>query len=194
MDRDANQIAPSERLAARGRVLRAPVFASAALSCLLAASAASAATDVQGTPYDLQLNVRDATIVEILNALSKRFKVTYRVLSPDARVLTGVYSGTLRDTLIRVLEGNDYVLALSDTHLEILVLGASTHKPETPSPNKAATAPTLVPAAAASVARSTAPATSLAHSRPASVSNLNASLSAVSAPPLSSFVVAPTTR
>jgi hypothetical protein len=51
--------------------------------------------------------------------LSKRFKVTYKRLSDNARVLTGLYSGTLRDTLRRVLDGNDYILVLSDMRLEI---------------------------------------------------------------------------
>jgi hypothetical protein len=39
--------------------------------------------------------------------------------------VTGVYSGTLRQVLARILDGNDYIVKVSDSGIEVLVLGAS---------------------------------------------------------------------
>jgi hypothetical protein len=71
------------------------------------------------------LTVQNASITEILDALTTRFKVTYKVRSPTSRPLTGNYSGTLREMLTRVLDGNDYILELSDGGCKILILGVS---------------------------------------------------------------------
>lgn len=144
--------------------------ASVALSFLLSVNAASAATDIQGTLEDLRLNVENATIIEILNALSTRFKFTYKVLAQNDRPVTGLYSGSVRETLKRVLDGNDYVLGSSDSGLKILILGAS---------NISGTPP-LQPASKVTSAP--------ASSRPAGMVSVNPSLSTASPPPLSSYV------
>src|SRR5690349_5375679 len=94
---------PLTSLAGRAQVLGASIAL-----WLLVLNPASAATDIQGTPDDLRLNVNNATLAEVLDALSTRFKVTYKLRSHNPRILTGRYSGTLRDTLTRILDGNDY--------------------------------------------------------------------------------------
>src|SRR5262249_1277712 len=92
---------------------------------LVVLSSASAATDIQGTADNVRLKIDNATLVEVLNALSNRFNISYRLRSHNPRVLTGHYSGTLRETLTRILDGNDYFLELSDKGLEVIVLGTS---------------------------------------------------------------------
>jgi hypothetical protein len=141
-----------------------------ALMFLLNVNSATAATDIQGTADNLRLDTRNATIVEILNALSSRFRFTYTVRSQSARPLTGIYSGTLHGTLTRVLEGSDYVLTLSERGLEILVLGTS-------NPSGAAA---QMPASQATPAPTS--------SNPATAANPNPSLSTSSPPPLSDYV------
>jgi len=182
MGRHANFIVQNQALVALGARARL-VSASIALALLLSVSLASAATEIQGTPDDLQLKLENATIIEILNALSTRFNVTFKARSHNPRLLTGVYSGTLRETLTRVLNGNDYILEISDEGLEILILGAS--EQQTPPQRQVATAPAVSPTAPPP-ARTTQPATSIASSRPAGVPNATPS-----APPLSSFAVVP---
>jgi hypothetical protein len=170
-------------LAARARLLSASI----ALALLLSVSSAPAATEIQGAPDDLQLKLENATIIEILNALSARFKVTFKARSHNPRVLTGIYSGTLRETLTRILNGNDYILEISDRGLEILILGAS--EPQNPPQRQVATAPAAAPTVSPTApppVRTTQPATSMASSRPAGVPNATPS-----APPLSSFAVVP---
>src|SRR5262249_6947518 len=122
MDYRGNFIAQNVRLTALSGCAR--VLSASIALWLLVLSSASAATDIQGTPDDLRLNVSDATLVEVLNALSSRFNVSYKLHSHNSRVLTGQYSGTLRATLTRILDGNDYFLEISDKRLEIIVLVA----------------------------------------------------------------------
>jgi len=147
--------------------------ASVALAVLLNASPAPGATDIQGAADDLHLNAQDATIVEILDALSARFKLTYKMRSHNERPLTGMYSGTLLKTLTRVLAGHDYILELTDSGLEITILGAS---------NLASASTQTPPSSQATTAR--------VEVRPASVANPNPSPSGPSPPPLSSYLPA----
>lgn len=183
---------------ARMRLLRAAV----ALSLLLTASPAFAATDIQGTPDDLRLDVQNATIDEILNALAARFKLTFTTHSHSLRALTGTYSGTLRKTLTRILDGNDYIMELSDRGFEIVILGASTAEQQNLAARQLATAPAATPTAPApapapghapgqTTSHPTPPAASVARTRPLGVPNPNPSVSSASVPPLSRFAVVP---
>lgn len=161
--------------------------ASIGLFFLLSVSSASAGTDVRGTPDDLQLKVENASIVEILNALSARFKITFKARSHNPRVLTGTYSGTLRETLTRVLDGNDYILERSERGLEITILGASGTEQQNAQRQPVVTASASPPLAPAPVPATTP---KPAVSRPATALNAGPSPSA-SVPPLSSFAVVP---
>ena len=151
----------------RARTLRAFV----ALSYILTVGPAFALTDIQGAADDLRVNVQDATIIEILDALSDRFKFTYTVRSHSDRQLNGIYSGTLHETLTRVLDGNDYIVKLSDSGFDIVVLGPSN--------------PTI---GVAQLPRRSQVTSAPASSSPAGVANPNPSLPTSSPPPLSSYL------
>ncbi len=153
---------------------------------LLSVSSASAATDIQGTSDDLQLNVQNATIVEILNALSARFKVTFKARSHNPRLLTGAYSGTLRETLTRILDGNDYILERSDRGLEITILGASGTEQQNAPRQPAVTASASPPLSPAPLPATTPKPTAV--TRPTSAAGPSPS---ASVPPLSSFAIVP---
>ena len=101
------------------------ILLSLSLSFLFGMRAASAATQIDGAADGLRVNARDATIIEILDALKSRFKLTYHAHSYDRQPLTGIYSGTLRAALGQILEGNNYVLKSSGEGLEVLIFGAS---------------------------------------------------------------------
>jgi hypothetical protein len=140
-----------------------------ALSFILNVGSASALTDIQGAADDLRVNAQDATIIEILDALSGRFKFTYAVRSHSGRSLNGIYSGTLHETLTRVLDGNDYIVKLSESGVDIVVLGPSN----------------------ATIGVAQLPQRSPVASAPASstpVANPNPTLPTVSLPPLSSYL------
>ena len=145
--------------------------ACAALSFLLSVNLASAATDIQGAADDLRIKAQNATIVEILDVLKTRFKLVYRARSFNSRPLTGIYSGTLRETLARILVGNDYILDSSDNGLEIIILGTSN-----------------IPGATAQVPPPSEVTTAPASFSPPGVVKPNPSLSPSSPPPLSNYL------
>ena len=92
---------------------------------LIAASwPASAATDVRGEPQNVQLRAENASTKEVLDALSAKFKLNYKLPPTINRSLTGIYSGSLRQVLARILDGNDYIVISNDS-VEVVVLGAS---------------------------------------------------------------------
>jgi hypothetical protein len=84
-----------------------------------------AATDVQGQPDHVQVQAENATVGEVLHALSGKFGLSYKIPEDVARTITGTFSGTLRQVLDRLLDGNDYIVNASDGSLEVLVLRAS---------------------------------------------------------------------
>jgi hypothetical protein len=94
-----------------------------ALSATL--GAASAATEVRGQPDEMQLRAENASTREVLDALSVTFKLTYKLPPNIGRNVTGLYSGTLHQVLGRILDGNDYIVKVSDNGVEVVVLGAS---------------------------------------------------------------------
>jgi hypothetical protein len=94
---------------------------------------ASASTEVRGHLDEMQVQSENAPVKEVLDALSAKFKLRYRMRADVGRVLSGLYTGTLRQVLSRVLDGNDYILNISDDGVEVTVLGAS-QTPGMPSP------------------------------------------------------------
>lgn len=85
----------------------------------------SAATEVSGHPNQMQVNAENASIREVLDALFAKFKVSYKLPPNVSRNVTGHYSGSLRQVLGRILDGNDYIVTVSGGSIEVVVFGAS---------------------------------------------------------------------
>ena len=85
----------------------------------------SASTEVRGQVNEMQLRAESASIREVLNALSATFKLTYKLPPNIDRTVTGLYLGSLRQVLSRILDGNDYIVNVSDNGIEVVVLRAS---------------------------------------------------------------------
>ena len=77
---------------------------------------------VQGNAENMRLEVRDATITEILNALREHFSLRFRG-TPASGAVTASYAGPLRAVLARVLEGYDYVIGPHGSAVEVIILG-----------------------------------------------------------------------
>ena len=103
-------------------LVRAAVFTAVIGSML---GPASAASEVEGEPNAVKLRAENASIREVLDSISAKFKVSYRLPPTLTRSMTGEYSGTLNQVLARILDGNDYVVDMSDDTVRIVVLGAS---------------------------------------------------------------------
>jgi hypothetical protein len=84
-----------------------------------------AATTVRGQLTDMQLQTKDASIREVLDALSSAFKLTYKLPPNVSRQVSGVYTGTLHQVLRRILDGDNYIVEMSDGSTKVLVLGRS---------------------------------------------------------------------
>jgi hypothetical protein len=78
---------------------------------------------VQGDVRDVRVEVRDATVAEILAALAERFALRYRG-SPGNGGITATFEGPLRRVVTHVLAGHNYVIAARGGGLEVIVLGA----------------------------------------------------------------------
>lgn len=98
------------------------------------AEPAASVADIQGRLDDLQLRAENASVQQILDALSRKSKLTYSLPSNTARQVTGRYSGTINQILSRVLDGHDYIIEVSEDGLKISVLSAPSALPRS-SPN-----------------------------------------------------------
>jgi hypothetical protein len=154
---------PADRgkpLSRRGRVAIGPIV----IAALLSAAPASAETQVRGQSDNIYLQAENASIGEVLAALSAEFKLTYKLASSPGRTVTGVYSGPLQQVLVRVLDSHDYFIKNLDDSVDVVVLGASSMSAQ-PSPIAA-----LAPSAAVNGGRpSVAPPTTSASVAPSSV-------------------------
>ena len=112
-----------------GRISAATALATPVLAVMLIMSAAPAlaAATVRGQPANMQLQTENASIGEVLNALSSAFKLKYKLPPNVGRKVSGHYAGTLHQILARVLDGNDYIVKVSDAGIEVTVLGESSN-------------------------------------------------------------------
>ena len=86
---------------------------------------ARAGTEVLGQPDAMQLRAEHASTSEVLAALAASFKLTYSLPPNINRNLNGLYSGSLRSVLVRILDGTDYFIKNAEYGIEVIVLRAS---------------------------------------------------------------------
>ncbi len=95
------------------------------LAALLSAVAlpVHAEVRVSGNADALTVEMREASADEVLAALRASFNVQYRTFGAINRVVTGTYTGTLRQVLARLFDGQNYVIRPSTNGVEIAVFG-----------------------------------------------------------------------
>ena len=113
---------------------------------LLPADSVCAEILVTGEADDIQIEISDASIEEVLNALSTKFGLRYRSTAPLGRRITGIHGGSLQRVVARLLDGTDFVVKTSPDGVEVTVYGAG--KPE-----EALSSKTVQPAAISSPAK-----------------------------------------
>lgn len=93
-------------------------------TALLAAGngAACAQVQVSGRTDAVRIEAADATLREVLDALSASFNLNYR--SDDAldNRMTGTFGGPLPRVTARVLDGYDYAMKIMPQGIDVLVL------------------------------------------------------------------------
>src|SRR5262249_8212896 len=76
---------------------------------------------VQGPADDVRVEANGATVVQILAALGEHYPVRYRG-SPQSGGVVETFDGPLRRVLVRVLEGNDFVVKGGGDGFDVIVL------------------------------------------------------------------------
>jgi hypothetical protein len=97
----------------------------ALLTWCLSCGDGAAEVRLSGTQGRVVLETHDATIEEILTALRSTFDLEVKLEGATARKFTGVYTGSARHVLSRLLMGEDYVLRSDSDGINIRLLGNS---------------------------------------------------------------------
>ena len=84
--------------------------------------AASAEVKVGGRPEAVHLEVRDASLHDVLAALQERFNLRYRTIDALDAPTTGVFDGPLQRVVARLLGGHDYAMQVTADGIDVLVL------------------------------------------------------------------------
>jgi hypothetical protein len=101
-----------------------PAAIALGIALAIAPTWARAETQVRGTPQAVVIETQNATIEEILVALTDKFKVQFRSAANLDKRLTGTYEGTLQQAVSHILKGYDFVVKSGQSGLEITLLGA----------------------------------------------------------------------
>lgn len=84
----------------------------------------AASVHIAGDAAALEVHVHRSTIADVLSALAG-LNIHYRSPSALNEAIDGVYTGSLRRVLSRVLNGYDYAIKADKDKLEVIVLGRS---------------------------------------------------------------------
>jgi hypothetical protein len=95
------------------------------LAWCLSVERSAAEVSLSGTPDRVVLRTQDATLTEIVAALRSTFDLEVKLNGATARMFTGMYSGSVRQVLSRLLTGQDYVLRSAADGMNITLFGAS---------------------------------------------------------------------
>src|SRR5437879_5843635 len=88
---------------------------------LLPPACVRAEVRVNGAPGTVQVEARDASIEEVLAALSADYGLQYKSTASLDRRVTGTYQGSLQRVVRRLLDGYDYVLKTEADGIEVMV-------------------------------------------------------------------------
>jgi hypothetical protein len=119
--------------------LRLHVLSLTVLAVLAAAPAAAQDLSIENEPDGVRLNLDDVPVEQAVDALSKRFNFTVKILRPSGVRLNGSRSGNALDLLNWVLSGHDRAIFMADDASQerisrVVVFGPSGGAPATPPP------------------------------------------------------------
>ena len=110
----------SSNVGTRALPARAAIMLVVVLS--LASTRTLAGIDVSGSTEAVTVEAQNASIDEVLTALSHAFNVQYHGPIDLKHRITGTYRGSLRGVLTRILEGYNYIVKSSPDRLDVTVL------------------------------------------------------------------------
>ena len=102
----------------------AGAFAVLLAASLQTATAGLANPDIQirGTADAMRVEATEASITEVLSALGPAFHIRYRSEIPLDREISGVYRGSLKRVIARLLKGYNYFAKRDGAAMEIVII------------------------------------------------------------------------
>jgi hypothetical protein len=114
----------------KSSLLRVPALV-AALSIALGPHAL-AEVSAQGTPEVAHVEVKNASLEEVLRALHDAYGLAYRSdVALDARI-NGSFEGPLSQVIARLLDGTNYVLTKSGNNFRVVIVAGAGSQPIPP--------------------------------------------------------------
>ena len=114
----------------KSSLLRLPALVSALLMAM--GPQAFAEVSAQGTPEIAHVEVKNASLDEVLRALHDAYGLAYRSdVSLDARI-SGTYEGPLSQVIARLLDGTNYVLTKSGSNFRVVIVAGAGSQPIPP--------------------------------------------------------------
>jgi hypothetical protein len=111
-----------------------PLHLPALVSALLLATAPNAIAEVsaRGTPEMARVDVKDASLEEVLTALKNAYGVSYRSEVSLGTSISGTYEGPLSQVIARLLDGMNYVVEKTGNNFRVAIVGGSGSRPIPP--------------------------------------------------------------
>ena len=119
------RISPHRRRRLRERLCVISLWSAIAVLMSAIPGLVWAKTDVEGQSDAVRITAKNASISEVLAALSAQLNLKYTFLPELDHPIEGVYSGSLQQVLARILDGYDYIAILSDGGIELKVFNRS---------------------------------------------------------------------
>jgi len=107
------------------RLARAAALVGAVVLCALSLPAWADVRIVDSGPGTVVVEARDATVEQVLEALSKSRNFEFHASGALTRVLSATYSGTLPRVLGRILDGYDNVLQSTPSGIRVNIVGVA---------------------------------------------------------------------
>ena len=76
----------------------------------------------------MRLEVDNAAIEDVMDALGANFGLRYRSTAPLGRRITGTHRGVLERVVARILDGYDFVMKTGPEGIEVTVYGARSRR------------------------------------------------------------------
>jgi hypothetical protein len=118
------RIFPRKRLPAGLRLTAIALVFS--LAILLSASPPAHATvQVSGTAAQLTVDAKNATMPEILSGIQSALNTTITLSGSTSRQFSGLYSGSVRQVLSRLLDGTSHIIGSRNGGLNVILLASN---------------------------------------------------------------------
>lgn len=99
---------------------------------LVSVSAVRAEVRISGSADAIQIDANNGSVDEIFATLRAQYPLQVRGAELPAARISGIYRGSLRDVVSRLLEGCNYIIERKRGGLSVIIVGLNGAKPTVP--------------------------------------------------------------